>query len=433
MKHYSGNPIKLSQPAGAALAFMGVKGSIPMWHGAQGCTAFSKILFIQHFREPMPFQTTALTHTTVVMGGDGNALEAMENVKKEARFIGLLTTGVTEASGSDINRIAKTFAEANPGLPLVAVGAPDFEGSLETGYVKACEAMIKTLAKPRTSPRKKQVAVFAGPYVTPGEVEEIRNIIEDSGLRPVIFPDLGDSLNGYLADDDFSPCSIGGVTVEEIETLADSALTLSVGSSMKPLAESFAKENGLPAAHYDSLATIDELDGFHKMLSEIFRVSVPSRYRKQRKYFMDALLDTQFYFHGKRAGVAGDPEFVTRWAQALKSMGVEVATAVSIKSGFGDATDLEEFREKLTEEPVDILIGNSHVAEMAGEMGLPAVRSGMPVYDKLGEPQTVRMGYRGAAGLYMELANAFVAGAGHTEPWMSPLRASLHATEELGR
>ena len=51
------NPLKASQPIGAALAFLGVRNSLPMLHGAQGCTAFGKVFLVRHFREPIPLQT----------------------------------------------------------------------------------------------------------------------------------------------------------------------------------------------------------------------------------------------------------------------------------------------------------------------------------------------------------------------------------------
>ena len=54
------NPLKVSQPMGATLAFLGLARAIPLMHGAQGCTAFGKVFFANHFREPIPLQTTAM-------------------------------------------------------------------------------------------------------------------------------------------------------------------------------------------------------------------------------------------------------------------------------------------------------------------------------------------------------------------------------------
>ncbi|HQT43477.1 MAG TPA: nitrogenase component 1, partial [Halothiobacillus sp.] len=48
------NPLKLSQPVGGALAFLGLADCMPLLHGSQGCTAFGLVLFVRHFRETIP-------------------------------------------------------------------------------------------------------------------------------------------------------------------------------------------------------------------------------------------------------------------------------------------------------------------------------------------------------------------------------------------
>ena len=53
-------PIKSGQPLGAILGSLGLDRCIPLIHGAQGCSAFAKIFFIQHFQEPIPLQSTAM-------------------------------------------------------------------------------------------------------------------------------------------------------------------------------------------------------------------------------------------------------------------------------------------------------------------------------------------------------------------------------------
>jgi len=53
-KALSVNPLKASATIGAALAFLGFHRCIPMLHGSQGCTAFGKVFFVRHFREPIP-------------------------------------------------------------------------------------------------------------------------------------------------------------------------------------------------------------------------------------------------------------------------------------------------------------------------------------------------------------------------------------------
>jgi nitrogenase molybdenum-iron protein NifN len=425
-RNFTANPLKLSQPAGAALAFMGLRGCIPLWHGVQGCTAFAKILFIQHFREPMPFQTTALTQTSVVMGGDANLIEAVGNIHKEAKCIGVLTTGVAETCGVDLNGAIKEIKRNFPELPVAAVSTPDFEGTLETGWVKACESILKTFAHDRKEPRKRQAAFFVGPYMTPGEAEWLRETATAFGLRPVLFPDLGDSLYGRLTEQDFVTSSAGGTPLEEVETLADSSFVISIGLSVGQTAQRFAMKAGVQWFHFDHLSDIETIDRFFITMSEVSGNEVPRKFVRQRKHLMDTMLDAQFHFHSLTACVAGDPDFLVRWNAALSGIGATVkmfSSAPFHDLPFGDLSDFKEFA---VENNAELLVGNSHVAELAEEIGVSAFRAGLPVYDRFGEAQSVRIGYDGLARLYMECANEIMEGRkGKVAPYVSKLQATL--------
>ena len=75
------NPLKSSQPLGAALAFLGVDGAMQLFHGSQGCTSFALVLFVRHFKETIPLQTTAMDEVATVLGGADNLEEALINLK----------------------------------------------------------------------------------------------------------------------------------------------------------------------------------------------------------------------------------------------------------------------------------------------------------------------------------------------------------------
>jgi len=125
------NPLKASQPVGASLAFLGINKAIPMLHGSQGCTAFGKVFFVRHFREPIPLQTTAMDQVSTVMSADENVILGLKAVceKSKPALIGLPTTGLSETQGTDIKRLVKDFYAAHPEfahIPVVPVNTPDF-------------------------------------------------------------------------------------------------------------------------------------------------------------------------------------------------------------------------------------------------------------------------------------------------------------------
>jgi len=130
-KALSVSPLKASSTIGAALAFLGLRRSIPMLHGSQGCTAFGKVFFVRHFREPIPLQSTAMDQVTSVMGANENVVEGLRTVceKSAPELIGVPTTGLAETQGADIHMAVREFRAKYPqfdAIPVVAVSTPDF-------------------------------------------------------------------------------------------------------------------------------------------------------------------------------------------------------------------------------------------------------------------------------------------------------------------
>src|SRR5271157_4793571 len=206
-KPLSVSPLKASQTIGAALAFLGVERAVPLMHGAQGCTAFGKVFFVRHFREPIPLQTTAMDQVSSVMGADENIIEGLVAVcgKHKPDLVGLPTTGLAETQGADIRGAVRQFRNRHPefnGITVVPVNTPDYCGCFESGYAQAVREIID-VAVPATRctrpviPRHSgRVAVLAGSLLSVGDVEVIKEQIEAFGLQPVVLPDLADSLDG---------------------------------------------------------------------------------------------------------------------------------------------------------------------------------------------------------------------------------------------
>ncbi len=140
------NPFKLSQPMGATLAFLGIDGCMPLMHGGQGCTSFTKVYYTRHFSEPIAIQTSAVTDAIAVLdGGDYSIVESVKNITKKVTpsLIGLHTTGLPETKGDDIRGVA-----AQVEYPLVYVNTPDYEGGFESGWALTCKALIEQLVAP---------------------------------------------------------------------------------------------------------------------------------------------------------------------------------------------------------------------------------------------------------------------------------------------
>src|SRR5574343_1340406 len=124
------NPLKMSQPLGAAYAFMGLEGCMPVMHGSQGCTSFGLVLLVRHFKEAIPLQTTAMNEATTIMGGFENVEKALLNIRSRAKpaLIAMCSTGLTETKGDDVEGYLKLVQQRHPEVAdtaIVYVSTPD--------------------------------------------------------------------------------------------------------------------------------------------------------------------------------------------------------------------------------------------------------------------------------------------------------------------
>lgn len=446
-KALSVSPLKASQTIGAALAFLGFSRSMPIMHGSQGCTAFAKVFFVRHFREPIPLQTTAMDQVSSVMGADDNIVEALHAVceKNRPTMVGLVTTGLAETQGGDVVGGIRQFRENYPEYQssnIVGVNTPDFSGCFESGFALAVKAIIETLVPQTFVPalseserpshrvglRPKQVNVICHANLTPGDLEFIAESIESFGLRPMLIPDLSGSLDGHLSSSQYDPLTTGGLSVDDLLTAGESVATLVVGDSVSAAAQSLKKRTLVPDYRFSHLMTIDEVDRWLATLGDISSQDVPQRWRKQRQQLQDAMLDTHFMIGATRYGIAADPDLMIGFEALMSSMGAEIVAAVipakaksveklSIESiQIGDMEDLENIAK---EQNVQLLIGNSHAAESAQRLGVPMLRAGFPQYDLLGGFQRCWSGYRGIQNTLFDLANMMMVQHQEIEPYHS--------------
>lgn len=442
-KALSVSPLKTSQPLGASLAFLGLNRAIPMLHGSQGCTAFAKVMFVRHFREPIPLQTTAMEQVSTVMGADDNIIEGLKTIceKNSPEVIGLITTGLSETQGTDIQRAIGDFRTKYPQFEttaVVPVNAPDYVSSLEGGFAAAVESMVKVLVpsmdEAGTQPgrRQRQVNVLASSALTPGDLETLKELLEAFELRPLLLPDLSDSLDGHLTEGDSNPLTIGGTLLSEVALMGDSIATLAIGPSLYRAADLLQTKTGVPVHRFDSLLGLDAVDAFIYALSQIAERPVPVKLERQRSQLQDAMLDSHFMLGLRRVAIAGEPDELLAMTTLVQGMGMEVVSAVTSTRGpaleplplpqvkIGDLEDLEKMAR---EQGAEMVIGNSHCAAAAERLHLPLQRMGFPQYDLIGGYQRSWIGYRGTRQALFDLANLML--QHHSEHEIKPHHSPL--------
>jgi nitrogenase molybdenum-iron protein NifN len=452
-KALSVNPLKASQPIGGSLATLGFNRAMPLLHGSQGCTAFAKVFFVRHFREPIPLQSTAMDQASSVLGADENVVEGIRAIAEKSKpdLITILTTGLAETQGADVHRNVREFRAAYPefaDIAVVAVNTPDFTGSVETGYAATLTEIIRALvpdaqtAGSQVGRRQRQVNVLVSYMLTPGDLEALQLIFEQFGLRPVFVPDLANSLDGCLTDEDFSPVTIGGTPLSELATLGDSIATVVIGASLKTAAQVLEEKTGVPTYQIDHLYGLKANDALILALTNISGNPVPERIERQRAQLQDALLDTHFMLGQLRVALAADGDLLGALVDLLQETGADVVTAVtscnvpllaripiaSIK--IGDLEDMEKFA---IDTKAQLIIGNSHAVISAERLNVPILRAGFPLYDVIGGYAKTWIGYAGARQTLFDLANLVINHAHEEIPIYHSRYGQKPATETVAK
>jgi nitrogenase molybdenum-iron protein NifN len=352
------------------------------------------------------------------LGGEENVEQAILTLvqKSQPEIIGLCTTGLTETRGDDMDGILKDFRKRHPELdelPIVLVSSPDFKGALQDGFAAAVESIVKEVPQPG-EPKAQQVTILMSSAFTPGDVQQIKEIVSTFGLIPIVVPDLSASLDGHL-DDSYSPITGGGTTLVQLHKVGSSVYTLALGESMRGAAKILEQKFGTPYEVFTELTGLEAVDKFMQFLANLSGTAVPEKYRRQRRQLQDAMLDTHFYFGRKKVSLALEPDLLWSTVYFLQSMGAQIQAAVTTtrsplleKLPIDSVTigDFEDFENLAVGS--DLLIGNSHTQAIAKRLGIPLYRQGIPIFDRLGNGQFTKVGYRGTMELLFDIGNLFL-------------------------
>jgi nitrogenase molybdenum-iron protein NifN len=356
-----------------------------------------------------------------VMSADENVIEGLRTIceKSQPDVIGLPTTGLSETQGTDILRLVREFRTTYPAFDHVAVipvNTPDFTGSLESGFALVVEAIITTLVPQTRHPgkRRRQVNILASAALTPGDIEVIKDWCEHFGLRPVVLPDIGDALDGHLIEAEHSPLSLGGTPRDEIAAMGESIATLVIGASLHRAADALAARTGVPDRRFAHLMGLDACDAFTQALAELSANPVPPRLERERAQLQDAMVDCHFMTGFQRVALAAEPDLLAGMNALFTGMGAEIVAAVSPVGSeslkqlacatvqIGDLQDLENAARAVD---AQLVVGSSHAAQSAERLGVPLLRAGFPLYDRVGGFARPWVGYRATRQALFDIAN----------------------------
>lgn len=428
------NACKLCAPLGAALVFKGIKGAIPLLHGSQGCSTYIRRYLISHFKEPVDIACTNFAEETAIFGGGANLQIALDNIRQQytPSLVGIATTCLSETIGDDVPMFIREYISARKDEtlpPLVHVATPSYQGTHMEGFHNAVSATVVALAEKRTG-TSSHVNLFPG-MVSPADLRYLKEIMADFGLPVTLLPDYSSTLDGPLWTE-YHRLPAGGTAVEALQKMGNAAATIAFGRHPSPdvagPAEELLTKFGIPAHELGMPIGVKETDRFFKALQTITGLPVPEKHAAERGRLLDSYVDGHKYVMEKRAVVYGEVDLVVGVVSFLNEIGVvpvlcatggksrrlktEIASIIPDYETKGiqimDDADFVEIETVAETSDADFFIGNSKGYTAARRLGLPMIRIGFPIHDRIGGARRLHLGYRGTQQLFDEVANTLL-------------------------
>jgi nitrogenase molybdenum-iron protein beta chain len=425
------NPIKTCQPVGALYAALGVHGCMPHSHGSQGCVSFHRMFLTRHFKDPVMASTSAFTEGSSVFGGGANLTQAVRNLFDvyDPKLIAIHTTCLSETIGDDLGAIVSAM-DIPDGKRVIYCNTPSYVGSHVTGYANMLAGLVRHLAeKPSVSgPMSQKLALFAG-FVNPGDMREIKRLVEEFDINYTLLPDVSGVLDAPLTGS-FKLYPDGGTPIEAIEAMGLSRMGLALGEAAAgPGAAMLRQQCGVPDKTLPLPMGVRLTDRFMMELSDFALADVPECLEEERGQLIDVLVDAHPYLDGRSCAIFGDPDTILGLASATLEMGmlpryvfttspcpqiIRQIEGLFEEAGLAsdclarDNADFFELHQRIIAKPVDVLIGSSFGKQIARAENIPLVRVGFPVLDRYVHSYMTMLGYRGAMRLVELISNALM-------------------------
>jgi nitrogenase molybdenum-iron protein NifN len=154
---------------------------------------------------------------------------------------------------------------------------------------------------------------------------------------------------------------------------------------------------------------------------------MPPAYLAERGRLVDSFVDGHKHVFERKAVVYGDEDLVVGLAAFLAEIGIvpvlcasggtsgrlreEVLAAAPDYAGqitVLQGSDFAEIEEAAAEMHADLLIGSSKGYRLSRRLGIPLIRVGFPIHDRLGGARILHLGYAGAQSLFDRIANTLL-------------------------
>ncbi len=427
------NPAKTCQPVGAMYAALGIHGCLPHSHGSQGCCAYHRSALTRHYKEPVMAATSSFTEGSSVFGGQANLVQAINNIFTvyDPEVIAIHTTCLSETIGDDLTQMTKKAhddGKVPEGKKIIYCNTPSYVGSHVTGFSNMVKGMVDGLAE-ISEDKLRTVNIIPG-WVEPSDMREIKRLCKAMEIKTIMFPDTSDVLDTPMTGKhEFYPK--GGATIEDIAMSGSSQATVALGPTCSAAgAKALDVKCKVRPSIIELPIGLTATDTFIDTLRKVAGVAVPDEITRERGRLVDVITDMHQYFYGKRVALYGDPDQLVSLAQFVVDLDMIPACIITGSPGekalrrrleaalgekyvaenvyIGQQADMYLLHQLIKNNPVDLMIGNCYGKYIERDEGIPLLRHGFPIYDRVGHSYFPSVGYTGALRLVEKMLDIFL-------------------------
>ena len=423
------NPCNMCMPMGGILPFKGIEDAMVIIHGSQGCSTYMRRHIAEHFNEPIDVGSSSLNEKGTIYGGSQNLFQALDNIRKvyNPRLIGILTSCLAETIGEDVEGMARDYQKKRglDDFTLVGVSTPGYGGTHSEGYWLAVKKTVAALARPAEKHEGINVIV---PNLSPADMREIKRILELMDIKYTLLPDISETLDRPIARP-YTKIPPGGTGVEAIRRMPGAAATIQFGMTVEDNISPghyLQSEFGVPLYNLPVPMGVEATDMFVGLLAEVSG-SVPGVLELERGRLLDCMVDSHKYNAQGRGAVFGDPELVCAVVRTCVENGLYPAVVATGSGNSGmkelldpllaecgqnvdylDEADFMRVRTSCRENGVNMAIGHSDGKFLTESEGIPLVRMGFPIHDRVGGQRLLSVGYTGTTNFLDRVTNTLL-------------------------
>jgi nitrogenase molybdenum-iron protein NifN len=266
--------------------------------------------------------------------------------------------------------------------------------------------------------------------VSPADLRYLREIAGLWQAGATLVPDYSETLDGSSWSN-YQRMPSGGTSVAAVRALGRAPAAIECGRVLAAAARTAGTH--LASAHGTTLYRVGlpiglrETDLFCSALEAVTGRPTPPSLELERGRLVDSYVDGHKYLGGKRAVVYGEEDLVAGLAAFLAETGITpvlcasggrtgklaealFAAAPELKgrTEVREGSDFHDIETRIRDLAPDFLLGSSKGYKLARSLGIPLVRCGFPIHDRIGAQRIQVLGYAGTQQLFDRIVNALL-------------------------